>query len=515
VQRYLAARTEWHEELRQGKMFGVLVVQTDGGALCYLAAFSGTLAGSNHHPFFVPPVYDLLRPDGFFRQEEERISALNQRLLRTAQSPEYLAQKALLTRLTQQADAELSAEKGRMKQSAARRAERRQAGNLSAAEEEAMIRQSQFEKAELRRHRLQWQAQTERAQADVQTWEEQIERLKEERKQRSAALQQQLFEQFRFRNFNGEVQTAVDIFRHTVHRTPPAGAGECAAPKLLQYASLHHLKPLCMAEFWWGNSPKSEVRHHGQYYPACKGKCEPILRHLLQGVTVEEADEQEGMPVLEVLYQDPALLVICKPAGMLSVPGKLRRPSVYTLACQRCPDAEALTMVHRLDMDTSGLMLIAKTRPVYLHLQRQFLLRTIKKRYVALLERPIAATADTIFPTEGIISLPLSPCLLDRPRQQVDEHGKEAITRYHILDQSGEYIRIALYPLTGRTHQLRLHTAHPRGLNAPIRGDRLYGFPADRLNNLPADRLYLHAEQIEFTHPTTGERMCIERKADF
>ena len=422
VQQYLQMRTDWDKELQQGKMFGVLVVKTPTGEVGYLAAFSGNLAGSNHHDYFVPPVYDLLNPDGYFKKEEARISAINVMLNHTNDNNQEI-----------------------------------------------------------------------------------IEALKEERKQRSIALQQWIFEQFRLRNARGEEQDIYSIFTQTAHRNPPAGTGECAAPKLLQYAYLNNLQPLAMAEFWWGNSPKGEIRRHGHYYPACRHKCEPILNFMLQGLQVEPnplLTSNTDATQLETVYEDDYLLVVNKPAGMLSVPGKTGQASVLTLLQERYPDVTGPILVHRLDMATSGLLLAAKDKDTHALLQKQFEGRTVKKRYIALLEGIPQAEP------KGFIRLPLRPDFDNRPLQMVCyEYGKPAVTRYEIMDTENNYTRIAFYPETGRTHQLRVHAAHPEGLNCPIVGDPLYG--------QPADRLYLHAERLEFRHPVTGQRLQIQKEAPF
>ena len=422
VQQYLQTRTDWHEELQQGKMFGVLVVKTPTGEVGYLAAFSGNLAGSNHHNYFVPPVYDLLNPDGYFKEEEARISAINVMLNHTNDNNQEI-----------------------------------------------------------------------------------IEALKEERKQRSIALQQWIFEQFRLRNARGEEQDIYSIFTQTAHRNPPAGTGECAAPKLLQYAYLNNLQPLAMAEFWWGESPKGEIRRHGHYYPACRHKCEPILNFMLQGLQVEPnplLTSNTDATQLETVYEDDFLLVVNKPAGMLSVPGKTGQASVLTLLQERYPDATGPILVHRLDMATSGLLLAAKDKDTHALLQKQFEGRTVKKRYIALLEGIPQAEP------KGFIRLPLRPDFDNRPLQMVCyEYGKPAVTRYEIMDTENDRTRMAFYPETGRTHQLRVHAAHREGLNCPIVGDPLYG--------QPTDRLYLHAERLEFRHPVTGQRLQIQKEAPF
>lgn len=505
VQHYLSKQSEWQEELSQGKMFGVLIVQTEDGSIGYLTAFSGILAGKNIHPYFVPPVYDLLQPQGFFKIEEENISAINHRIRRLEEDKKYIDLLSDLTQTIQSAQDALSIAKIQLKEAKDKRELLRKTGQLNAKEEAELIRESQFQKAEYKRLERSWKDKIASLQVEAGNWEKQIQELKAERKVRSSALQQQLFEQFRMLNYRGEVKTLRDIFEQTVHKTPPAGAGECAAPKLLQQAYLHHWKPIAMAEFWWGNSPRNEVRHHGYYYPACKGKCEPILRHMLQGLEVEanpmQQEAERGNEKLNIVYEDQWLLIINKPAGMLSVPGKERQTSIYDLAREAYPEADGPMIVHRLDMATSGLLIIAKDKKTHQHLQAQFKNRSIRKKYIALL--------DGVVPEdEGTIELSLCPNPLDRPRQMVDtQYGKPAITYYQVLERTDKYTRIAFYPHTGRTHQLRIHAAHPSGLHCPIIGDELYG-KKDK-------RLYLHAESIEFTHPVNGQSMCITEKADF
>ena len=572
VKEYIASRKEWQEELASGKMFGVLIVQTDNGItnneenqIGYLAAFSGNLAGKNLHPYFVPPVYDLLQPEGFFKIEEEQISAINIRIRELENSSSYLGSKEKWKIETEQAKAVLNQAKAELKMAKEAREIRRQSSpELSEEEQASLIRESQYQKAEYKRLEKEWKKRLEELETEVRHFDIEIERLKTERKERSAALQRKLFEQFRMLNAQEEVKDLYTIFEQTVQKVPPAGAGECALPKLLQYAYLHQLKPLAMAEFWWGDSPKNEIRHHGYYYPSCKGKCEPILQHMLQGLEIDEnpllnpVHEEEE---LEIVFEDEWLLVVNKPAGMLSVPGKAEdRDSVYHRLKKKYPEATGPMIVHRLDMATSGLLLVAKTKEVHQDLQAQFANRSIKKRYVAVLDgaiikteketKPIAEKAiliakDTVSTKKtakaertgstGRIELPLCLNPLDRPRQMVSsEHGKEAITEYQIIseseritsesentfnesnridesersiNESRKYTRIVFYPLTGRTHQLRVHAAHPEGLGCPILGDELYG--------KKADRLYLHAEYIEFRHPIYGDTLCIQKEADF
>lgn len=503
VQAYINKQTRWKEELDKGKMFGVLIVRTSSGQTGYLAAFSGNLCGSNSHSFFVPPVYDLLKPDGFFKIEEEQISAINHQIGQLQNCDRYLELQQKMERETVSSQQALS-EARKVLKAAKEKREQRRLHRPNENEQAAMIRESQYQKAEFKRLERYWKEQISEIKTEMESFSSRIEALKAERRNRSAALQQKLFQQFNFLNAKGETKNLCAIFEETVQKTPPAGAGECAAPKLLQYAYLSGLSPIAMAEFWWGESPKTEIRHHGYYYPSCRGKCEPILRHMLQGLDVEPAPSEryslsQNMP--EILFEDQWLLVLHKPEGVLSVPGKSEEQSIYSLLRARYPEATGPLVVHRLDMATSGLLLAAKTQEVHRHLQAQFENRSIKKRYIALL--------DGILPEEeGVIDLPICPDYLDRPRQMVNEElGKTAITRYRVMDRKNGQTRIAFFPLTGRTHQLRVHAAHPLGLNCLIVGDELYG--------RKAERLYLHAEYLEFIHPVSGQRMVIEKKAEF
>lgn len=503
VQSYLATQKQWEQELKQGKMFGVLIVRTATGDIGYLTAFSGILAGSNMHPYFVPPVYDLLQPEGFFKIEEENISAINLKIDALENDNGYLSLKEALAATLKEAEHVLARAKAELKAAKEAR-EKRRNQYPDEAELAAMTAESQFQKAEYKRLQHSWKERIASVREETERFMKKIEALKAERKNRSAALQQKLFKQFRMLNHRGEERDLCDIFAGTIQKTPPAGAGECAAPKLLQYAYLHGLQPVAMAEFWWGASPKTEIRRHGYYYPACRGKCEPILRHMLQGLDVEDNPLQEDAcpnAEPEIVYEDEWLVAVNKPAGMLSVPGKGENYSVRQWAARRYPQATGPLIVHRLDMATSGLLLIAKTKEVHQNLQAQFKNRTVKKRYIALL--------DGLIPHDkGTVSLSLCPDPLDRPRQIVNEEfGKPAVTEYKVLSRQANHTRIAFYPLTGRTHQLRVHAAHPLGLNCPIVGDSLYG--------KASGRLYLHAEFIEFKHPVTHQTVSLEKPAEF
>ena len=324
-------------------------------------------------------------------------------------------------------------------------------------------------------------------------------------KKMSQDLQVWLFHQYQFLNARGETRDLIDIWQdyHCSPRIkkkyplPPGGTGDCCAPKLLQYAYQHGLKPVCMAEFWWGPSPNSDVRHHGQFYPACRGKCKPVLTWMLQGVDVDPNPEEAGFPHLvpEIIFEDEAMAVLNKPSGMLSVPGRTEDYSVATWAQRQWPGA---ILAHRLDMGTSGLIVVAKSLEAYHPLQEQFVKRTIRKRYIAVLDGIVAEP-------QGRISLPLLSDPMNRPRQVVDYHrGKSAVTEYEVLTSANAMTLVALYPHTGRTHQLRVHCAHHDGLGCPILGDELYGQKEN------ASRLCLHSDRLELTHPVTGERMHFE-----
>ena len=507
VQQYIASVDVWQEEIAKGKMFGVLVVEDGDGNLGFLAAYSGLLADRNDWPYFVPAVFDFQQPDGYFKQEEAAISAINQRIILLEQSSQLRDVRDALRRSEEEREKDIKAWKTAMDAAKARRdAIRQQRGRDPQSEEslpteEEMTRESQWMKAELRRKRQHHEAILSAIRAKTDALEKEIKELRTQRRRKSEALQQWLFEHFKMLNNKGETRDLLSIFADTSLHVPPSGAGECCAPKLLQYAFSNHLRPVCIAEFWWGQSPTGEIRQHLQYYPACRGKCHPILRHMLQGLDVEPNPFEQALDAIpDILYEDDALMVVNKPAGMLAVPGKTYANSVWDFCKGHCPDADGPMIVHRLDMATSGLMVVAKTKSAHQNLQEQFLHHTVEKTYTAQLERPLPPTTSR----NGIIRLPLRPSLLDRPRQVVDMvHGKTAITRYEMLTD----VLVALTPLTGRTHQLRVHCAHHDGLAVPIKGDTLYG--------QAAQRLCLHAGRLCFTHPITGKRMTFTCPADF
>ncbi|WP_162127884.1 RluA family pseudouridine synthase [Flavobacterium phycosphaerae] len=508
LQDYLKSQTDFEHnfglnESQQGlvigKMFGVLVVQNQQGELGYLWAFSGKLAEQNHWPLFVPTVFDMLDHDGFFKKEEININQLNRDIEILENSTDYLASIDNLQKVTQQAEKEIFEQKIKIKSGKKTRAEIRK-NPTSAIDLETLNKESQEEGILLKKMTQYWQYKIEEAEKKAEEFTTKINQLKESRRQKSAALQQQLFEEYAFLNQYNELKSLGEIF----NGNPPAGAGECAAPKLLHYAFQHDLKPITMAEFWWGQSPKSEVRKHEQFYPACTGKCEPILAHMLKDILMDDnpfkVNPAEGKE-LTIVFEDEYLALVNKPSEFLSVPGKQVKDSVYSRMKERYQQATGPLVVHRLDMSTSGLLLIAKTAEVHKKLQSQFIKRQVQKCYIALLDGYIKED-------KGLIDLPLRVDLDNRPNQLVCyDYGKPAQTKWEVITRKPNQTLIHFYPITGRTHQLRVHAAHPSGLNAPIVGDDLYG--------TKANRLHLHAESITFQHPISKEMMTITVAADF
>lgn len=485
-------------DVAKGKMFGVLIVEDHEPLL----AFSGQIGGRFEWQGFVPAVFDYLDDAGFFKTSERIISDINRRIAELEGSAKLLSAREKYKTL--EADSKADIERYRQLMKAAK-AERDLIRGKGLTDEQRLISESQFMKAEMRRKKAAWRETLAREAERVSGIEGEIRSLKMKRQMKSMRLQQWLFKQFVFTTRGGERRDLLHIFGEYYRRNDsmlamsdtaiiPSGAGECCEPKLLNYAFSHDFTPVEIGMFWWGESPRQEIRHHGQFYPACNGKCKPILEFLLPELLESSTSfyDEHAAQALMTLYEDEALIVVSKPAGMLSVPGRSTRQSVYSVLADTHPDCRELSMVHRLDMDTSGLLVVAKTKKSHAFLQRQFAEHTIYKEYVALLSRPLTEK-------EGVITLPIAPDHTDRPRQKVDfAMGKAATTEYKVL-HDGQKNAVRLIPLTGRTHQLRVHCAHRQGLGNPIRGDRLYG--------QRADRLYLHAECLEFVHPLTGERV--------
>ncbi|PIW61439.1 RluA family pseudouridine synthase [Shewanella sp. CG12_big_fil_rev_8_21_14_0_65_47_15] len=536
LQQHLETQSDWQHNFGLtgeltgaiGKMFGVLLVQNLQGEVGYLSAFSGKLAEQNHWPRFVPPVFDMLVKDNFFHAENLQINNLNLQLAALETHPDIPRLNAELITKQTQAETQLAAHRQVMIDGRkTRKAQRNQlAGQLAVNPTDETLRENAIieaklsqesinEKNQLRDIKRYWDERIHTISQALSQLTDKRDALRQERKQLSAALQQKLFEQYRFLNILGAEKSLNGIFKNTVELTPPAGSGECAAPKLLHYAFKHGLKPLAIAEFWWGAPPKSEIRQHKQFYPACLRKCQPILGHMLEGLDIDDnpllINPAEGKSVA-ILYQDDAMAIVNKPAEFLSVPGKEIEDSVYARMRQTFPHATGPLIVHRLDMSTSGLMVIALTKDAHKQLQKQFIQRTVTKRYVALLDGiPAQMTAQVADQqTTGHISLPLRGDLDDRPRQLVcQEFGKVAETDWELshIDKNTRQTRVYLSPKTGRTHQLRVHCAHLDGLNTPIVGDDLYG--------KRANRLHLHADLLVLQHPMTRELMRFQVDPDF
>ena len=494
-------------EAAKGKMFGVLVVRDKEGNVGYLAAFSGLFMGCNNVEGFVPPVFDLQNPDGYFKREEAEISAINSKIKELEASADYATAKSALEAVKCAADEALDGMRAEFAANKAGRAQMRAGGALTADDEAALIKASQFEKAELKRAQRAWQAKIVEKEYLLKIFTDKKALYVAERRSRSAALQQWLFRQFVMQNGRGEKRTLLDIFKEHRGCIPPAGAGECAGPKLMQYAYANSLHPLALAEFWVGESPVGEVRRDGCFYGACKSKCEPILTYMLQGLDVEENALEHGgdIKALEVVYEDEWLVAVNKPSGVLSVPGIVGGTSVQQWLREEYLRCNELFVVHRLDMATSGVLVAAKSMEVYKAMQALFASRDVKKEYIALLDG-VPAVAS------GTINLPLAADYEDRPRQKVDlAGGKEAVTHYSVLrvvEYDGRQCALVCFePVTGRTHQLRVHAAYKEGLNLPIVGDTLYG--------RWASRLMLHAATLHFVHPVSGKDMKLECKCGF
>ena len=509
VRGMIESRSEWHQEVSRGKMFGVLVVeradhQAASGAceLGYLAAYSGQLLGRSDWPGFVPAVFDYLQPDGYFKTHEREIDRLTAEIERLSSSAELKAAHSEQERL--QRESATATERQRQAMAAAKllRDRRRQSAFLSERDKAELIGESQFQKAELHRIKKHYRQLIEEQQALADRLEAEIEAKEQRRRQMSVDLQQWLFSQFTMTNYRGEQSSLLRIFADRGLAVPPSGSGECCEPKLLQYAFTHGLRPLCMAMFWIGESPQGEVRHDGHYYPACSGKCKPILQWMLPPeVTADDSERRFTMADLPVVYEDQDLIVVDKPSGMLSVPGKTAVSSVVELLDAHFGNSARALSVHRLDQATSGLLVVAKHPDAQRELQRMFENRMVEKRYLALIEGNLPA--DT--PREGTIDLPLRPDLDDRPRQMADhKHGRKAVSHYRVLKEEDGRTLLELRPETGRTHQLRLHCAHKDGLGQPIVGDELYG--------KKGHRMMLHAYSLTFRNPFSGK--LIKLKSD-
>ena len=518
IQEYLESQTDFEHnfgldvpktDLPIGKMFGVLIVQNQQNEIGYLAAFSGKLADKSLPEKFVPPVFNMRTEGSFYIKGEVEIDEKNAQLSLIKSNERYLDVKKSFKKLTESIAIDLEYQRKKMKLSKSDRKLRKK-NKISLLSElefknltKKLMQESyndQFFYKELLEY---YEAKSEKAGKELVFFEDKITRLKKERKEKSNYLQQTLFSKYAFLNQQKELKNLLDIFNDPTIK-PPAGSGECSAPKLLQYAFANGLKPISMAEFWWGISPNSSVRQHKNYYPACQSRCKPILTHMLEGMKMDPNLLLENLSekqTLKIIFEDDVLIVVNKPTEFLSVPGKEITDSVYSRIKEKYPKATGPLIVHRLDMSTSGILVLTKTKEANKVLQSQFINRSVKKRYVALLD-------GNLVENSGKIKLPLRVDLDDRPKQLVDfVHGKNAETIWEIIRRENGKTRVYFYPITGRTHQLRVHAAHKNGLNTPIFGDDLYG--------KKTNRLHLHAEFIEFLHPSTNEKMSFRVDAEF
>jgi len=492
-----------------GKMFGVLVVKNIEDEIGYLAAFSGKLQDKSLPDKFVPPVFNMRTEGSFYIKGELEIDAINAELTKLNENSEYKEQLKTLKELELSIAKDLEQQRKKINKAKSLRKQKKKDAKSSLTSNdfkklEEQLKQESYNQQFFYKELVSYyDDKLNDLRAKVNRFTNKIEALKLERKEKSNFLQQTLFSKYAFLNKDKESKTLLEIFNDPEVQ-PPAGSGECAAPKLLQYAFANNLKPICMAEFWWGISPNSAIRKHKNYYPACQSRCKPILGHMLQNIKMDTNSLLTNLSSeknLEIIFEDDDLIVVNKPAEFLSVPGKTIKDSVYTRIKNQYPNATGPLIVHRLDMSTSGILVLTKTKEANKIMQSQFINRTVKKRYVALLDGMLTKES-------GKIKLPLRVDLDDRPKQLVDFiHGKNAETKWTKISIENGKTRVYFYPITGRTHQLRVHSAHKNGLDTPIIGDDLYGNKSNRL--------HLHAEQISFIHPTTKEKMTFKVDADF
>ena len=559
ILRHIESDPTLAEAFSEGKMLGVLVCSfpekedkpateshiaercRNDKTLSYLAAFSGNVGGRSTIDGFVPPIYDLMDPEGEFKRREAEITHINIQIKEIQEDKSYIALKDRLAEATKQRDEEIEYMKAAMAVSKAEREKLRQTTDdqsISAG----LIRKSQFEKAELKRLKSSWDEKLAQLRSPYDEQTDKIERLTKLRAAMSDNLQTWIFQQYRVHNAFGEDSSIGEIFGKQ-GLTPPGGTGECAAPKLLEYAYRNGLTPLAMGEFWYGKPSETAVRTHGRFYPSCTSKCGPLLGYMLKGLELdhltlpealsEACSDLEGTKTKGnldkplIIYEDSSIIVVEKPGGMPSVPGLDGRLSLQkwltehfckTLSKGLQPEIHA---VHRLDMDTSGVMIFAKSQETAVNLRQQFESRSVRKTYLARLCPSLGSCSLLSAGDKGTIQLPLSPDYDERPRQKVDStQGKPAHTDYEVTSVNADgTIDLILYPHTGRTHQLRVHCAHHLGLDHPILGDLLYGGheAAELLQtatcihheNSPqkVNRLYLHALSITFTHPQTSETL--------
>lgn len=497
----IEGRSDMKAWFSEGKMMGILLVSLPGSDdIGYLAAFSGNAGGKSIIDGFVPPIFDLLDPSGYFKTREAEISALNKQISSLEDIGNLSGLKLLLAEAEAERKEEISRQKAVMAISKKERDEiRMEVSDPSRLEE--LIRESQFEKAELRRLKTSWEDKIRAIRNEIDALTSEISELKSIRARMSDDLQTWIFGQYIVHNALGEEKSIHDIFAGE-GLIPPGGTGECAAPKLLEYAYRNGLRPLAMGEFWYGKSPETAVRTHGHFYPSCTSKCGPLLKFMMKGLTSGSRTTCDDN--IRIIFEDASIIAVDKPSGMPSVPGLDGRTSVQEKLVLSHGD---IYPVHRLDMDTSGILIFARTQEAAVGLQRQFEAHSVIKTYHARLSA--SEEGMRFMPGDhGTICLPLCPDHDERPRQKADKtQGKPSETSYEVISVNDDStIDIVFHPLTGRTHQLRVHSAHTLGLGHPIKGDMLYG-------GSPADRLNLHASSIIFLHPADGS--TVHLKSDF
>lgn len=480
-----------------GKMYGVLLAKMPTGEVAVLKAFSGLWWGRDGHPGWVPPIPGR---DQVALQELQTLSALEQiktEILHLRQLPSrdrYLQQQAEL----QAQRASLAAQHRQTKRDRQCQREHLAATLAGTALADALAdldRQSQQEGIARRRLKQAQDAALAPLKAEIDRADARLRLLKQRRKHLSRQLQDQMHRVYQLTNFAGESVALQQLSANGL----PTGTGDCAAPKLLHFAARHGLVPLAIAEIWGGPPSRPGDRQPGQFYGPCADRCQPILGFLLSGLPTP-------VPIasplaFSILYEDEALIAVEKPPGLLTVPGRTRdrQDSILSRLQAQYPNGDRLRAVHRLDQATSGIVLVARTLDSYRILSQQFAARQVHKRYEAIV---VSGERDRL-PTTGTIDLPLWGDPTQRPRQQVHWHrGKPSLTQYRLLSTTGTRHRVEFRPITGRTHQLRLHAAHPQGLNAPILGDALYGPPFPAASGW-SDRLHLHAGELRFLHPLT------------
>ena len=496
----LIGKSTKHDFNEQGKMFGVLVVEHQPNKLGFLMGYSGKLKDDERPEGFVPPIVDVHQKDSFYKKEEKILDVLTERIGAIVACPKFIDAQNAYQKARKEFDVFIEKSRSEIKENKAKRKKIRatilnkekKSETLSQLSLESKLEQIAFKKD--KKHRS---ADLYNIEEAFLSFKKEIQRLKTQRAKRSKRLQEMVFKTTSFLNYEGDEENLLSLFSGSYEGTPPSGAGECSAPRLLQSCYKMGFKPISFTEFWWGAPPKKQLRKHNTHYAACRGKCEPILNHMLKGIIVKPSplEVPQEIKTIEVLFEDNQVLVVNKPHGLLSVPGKKIKHSVISVIKKERSVNYELYPVHRLDRQTSGVLLLAKNKKTLAALQMQFEKRSIKKEYIALLDGVL--TEKT-----GKIVLPLATDYNDTPRQLVCfEKGKYAETKYVLLGVEQGFSRVRFYPKTGRSHQLRAHSAFHEGLNMAIVGDDLYG-----THN---ERMYLHAEKLTFMHPLTNQELTV------